>query len=326
MLQRGWTLGSAQMLGPMHGIIRLFHPKQVKLLERYWNSRKKPDMVVSVIPNFNRALFQAMQRALPGVPFVTILTDMADYPPHFWLERQGPQYVICGTDRAREQALSLGHTPERVFQVSGMILNPRYYETETRDRIREREALGLNPKLPTALMMFGGEGSAKMLRIAERLDASGLELQIIAICGRNQKLAESLRSMNRRIHIHVEGFTREVPRFMQLSDFFIGKPGPGSISEAIAMGLPVIVETNAWTLPQERFNAVWVEQQGAGISLRNFNKEIVDAVRRMLNPPEYTVFAEQVSKMENRAVFEIPNILESILRQQEAGTARATRK
>ena len=86
MLQRGWTLGSAQMLVPMHGLIRLLHSKQVKLLERYWSSRKKPDMVVSVVPNFNRALFQAMQRALPGVPFVTILTDMADYPPHFWLK------------------------------------------------------------------------------------------------------------------------------------------------------------------------------------------------------------------------------------------------
>jgi 1,2-diacylglycerol 3-beta-galactosyltransferase len=121
--------------------------------------------------------------------------------------------------------------------------------------------------------------------------------------------------MKRRIHIHVEGFTREVPRFMQLSDFFIGKPGPGSISEAVAMGLPVIVETNAWTLPQERFNTVWVEEQGAGISLRNFGGGIVDAVRRMLNPQEYAVFAERVSHMENRAVFEIPNILESILQR-----------
>jgi len=32
--------------------------------------------------------------------------------------------------------------------------------------------LGLYPDLPTALMMFGGEGSAAMLDIARRLDAS----------------------------------------------------------------------------------------------------------------------------------------------------------
>jgi 1,2-diacylglycerol 3-beta-galactosyltransferase len=318
MLRRGWTLGSKELLVPMHATIRLFHSQQVRALERYWLARppdKKPDMVVSVVPNFNRALFQAKQRAMPRVPFVTILTDMADYPPHFWLERQGPQYVICGTERARQQALALGHAPERIFVVSGMILNPRYYEVAPVDRAAARTALGLDPNRPTALMMFGGAGSAKMLEIAKRLNASGLELQIIAVCGRNPKLEAALRGLRGRVQLHVEGFTNEVPRFMQLADFFIGKPGPGSISEAVAMGLPVIVETNSWTLPQERFNAVWVEEQGVGISLRDFSKGIMDATQRMLDPDQHALFVEQVSKMKNRAVFEIPEILDGILQR-----------
>ena len=63
--------------------------------------------------------------------------------------------------------------------------------------------------------------------------------------------------------MYVEGFTKEVPRYMQLADYFIGKPGPGSISEAVAMRLPVIVERNAWTLPQERYNADWVRETGS---------------------------------------------------------------
>jgi 1,2-diacylglycerol 3-beta-galactosyltransferase len=117
------------------------------------------------------------------------------------------------------------------------------------------------------------------------------------------------------VQLHVEGFTNEVPRFMQLADFFIGKPGPGSISEAVAMGLPVIVETNSWTLPQERFNAVWVEEQGVGISLRDFSKGIMDATQRMLDPDQHALFVEQVSKMKNRAVFEIPEILDGILQR-----------
>jgi len=320
MLRRGWTLGSKELLVPMHAIIRLFHSQQVRGLSKYWRGKaagEKPDMVVSVVPNFNRALFQATQRALPGVPFVTILTDMADYPPHFWLERQGPHYVICGTEHAREQAIALGHAPERVFLVSGMILNPRYYEIPPVDRIREREALGLDPNLPTAIMMFGGAGSAKMVDIARRLNASALDLQIIAICGKNQKLEATLRGLGGRVRIHVEGFTNEVPRFMQLADFFIGKPGPGSISEAVAMGLPVIVETNAWTLPQERFNAVWVMQQGVGISLRDFSRGIVDATRRMLDPIQRAMFADRVAQMKNRAVFEIPEILDGILKSHQ---------
>jgi 1,2-diacylglycerol 3-beta-galactosyltransferase len=203
-----------------------------------------------------------------------------------------------------------------VFLVSGMILNPRYYDVAPVDRAKGRVALGLDPRLPTAMMMFGGAGSAKMADIAARLNDSALELQIIAICGKNQKLEAVLRGIGGRVRMHVEGFTNEVPRFMQLADFFIGKPGPGSISEAMAMGLPVIVETNAWTLPQERFNAVWVEEKGVGISLRNFSDGIVDAARRMLDPIQHSVFARRVSSMKNRAVFEIPEILAGIIERK----------
>jgi 1,2-diacylglycerol 3-beta-galactosyltransferase len=311
ILQRGWTLGSAQLLPLMHGVIRVLHTTQVKLLENYWKDRK-PDMVVSVIPNFNRALFDAAQSVLPGVPLVTILTDLADYPPHFWIEKQ-PQYFICGTERAYQQALMMGHPAERVFLTSGMILNPRFYSDVPVDRLRDREALGLDPDKPTALLMFGGEGSTKMMDIVGRLNESSLDLQIIAICGKNKKLEAEMKGKKSRIPIYVEGFTREVPRFMRLADFFIGKPGPGSISEAVALGLPVIVESNAWTLPQERYNAEWVEEEKVGIALSSFRGQIVDAVRRMTDPEARAEFGRNVAAMNNRAVFEIPVILERIL-------------
>jgi 1,2-diacylglycerol 3-beta-galactosyltransferase len=119
--------------------------------------------------------------------------------------------------------------------------------------------------------------------------------------------------MPRRIPMHIEGFTREVPRFMRLADFFIGKPGPGSVSEAVAMGLPVIVESNAWTLPQERYNARWVEERGVGIEVHNFRGEIVAAVRRMIDPARRCDFVRRVAEIDNRAVFEIPDILERII-------------
>jgi hypothetical protein len=289
----------------------VYHSQQVRLLENYWRTRK-PDMVISVIPNFNRALFDAMQRALPGAPMVTIMTDMADYPPHFWIERQ-PQYLVCGTQKAYDQALAMGHSRDRVFLTSGMILHPRYYEPVTVDRERDREALGLQPRLPTLLMMFGGEGSSKMLDIARVLNQSSLQLQLIAICGKNHRLRNEMNALPRRIPMHVEGFTTEVPRLMRLSDAFIGKPGPGSISEAIALGLPVIVESNLWTLPQERYNATWVEEQGAGIALGSFRAGIVEAARRMIDPVQRADFTARVQKLKNCAVFEIPEILDRIM-------------
>ncbi len=109
-----------------------------------------------------------------------------------------------------------------------------------------------------------------MLEIADRLDRSNLELQLILICGRNDKLRNALRAKKSRLPRFVEGFTTQVNYYMQLADFFIGKPGPGSVSEALAMKLPVIVECNAWTLPQERYNAVWVVEKEVGLVLKNF--------------------------------------------------------
>lgn len=315
MLRKGWTLGSPWLMKGMHAVIWSLHGKQVKLLSEYWR-KSQPDIVVSVIPNFNRAIFDAIERVMPHVPMVTILTDMADYPPHFWIENQ-KQFFICGTARAHQQALEIGNSPDRLFRASGMILNPRYYEPIDVNRGPERAALGLDPELPTALMMFGGEGSPKMLDIARALDASEMKLQVIAICGKSKKLETAMRAMKSRIPMHVEGFTREVPRFMRLADFFVGKPGPGSISEAVAMGLPVIIERNYWTLPQERFNAEWVEQQGVGISLHSFRHQITDAVRKMIDPEKRCEFVKRVSEQRNRAVFEIPEILEKLLAANE---------
>jgi len=314
MLRKGWTLGSPQLLRMMHGVIRLYHRPTVRLLEKFWRERS-PDLVASVVPNLDRALGESLRRALPGVPFVTILTDFADYPPHFWMERQ-PQYFICGTQRAVEQARSLGHDDAHVFRTSGMILAPKFYETVEIDRAAERRKLGLDPDLPTALVLFGGHGSRVMLEIARRLDTSGLKLQLILICGRSQALVRDLHKLPHRIPMFVEGFTREIPHYMRLSDFFIGKPGPGSISEALAMKLPVLVERNAWTLPQERYNADWIIENQMGLVLDSF-RHIVPAVAELLQPENYRRFHAKAAAYENRAVFEIPDILQKILNRSE---------
>ena len=305
MLAKGWTLGSAQGLQFMHGVIRLYHEPTVRLLTAHWKDTQ-PDLVVSLVPNFNRALYQSLRSATPKVPYVTILTDFSDYPPHFWMEAGQDQYFVCGTQKAVDQARSLGHTDDRIKQASGMILRPRFYEPVNVDRARERERLGLDPSLPTGLVLFGGQGSKVMLEISKRLS----DTQLIFICGRNTKLAERLKALPVSAPRFIEGFTQEVPYYMALSDFFIGKPGPGSISEAVAMKLPVIVERNAWTLPQERYNAEWVRERHAGMVVKGFGG-IEQSVKELL--VSLDSYRESVARIENRAVFEIPEMLAEIL-------------
>ena len=316
MLAMGWTWGAGYWLPLMQQVIRRYHRPSVQLLADFWRSRQ-PDMIVSLVPNLNRALFESLTLACPGTPYVTILTDLADYPPHFWMERQ-EQYFICGTPHAVQQGEKLGAAPSHVIGVSGMILRPNFYENQEIDRAGERRRLGLREDLPTALVLFGGEGSNVMFSLARRLGNSDMDLQLIMLCGRNQKLIERLKRLRTRNKIHLEGFTKQLPYFMQLADFFIGKPGPGSISEALHMGLPVIVESNSWTLPQERYNARWLREKGYGVVLGNL-REIEVAVRSLLVGGQLPALKEKISVINNRAVFEIPLILDRILKENRLG-------
>ena len=310
MLRNGWTLGSPQLMRVLQAVVRAYHGPTVRLLEQYW--REHPaDLLVSLVPHFNRALQESFAKAFPDRPFVTVLTDLADYPKHFWIEKES-QYIVCGTDHAVEQARELGHLDGTVMRTSGMILHPRFYEPAPADRREERRKLGLDPDVPTGIVLFGGYGTAKMLRILRQLNQSSLDVQLILICGRNEKLAERLRQEPSRIRIHVEGFTTQIPYFMALSDFFIGKPGPGSISEALSKHLPVIIDCNAWTLPQERYNAQWVREKNVGIVVSS-HRETARAVAELLKPGELAQFQARAGAMENRAIFEIPAIFEKIL-------------
>ena len=319
MLASGWTLGSAQLLRVLQFTIAAYHRPCVRMLADCWRA-SDPDMVVSFIPHFNSELNESLQLVHPGRPFVTILTDLANYPPRFWIEKQRQDF-ICGTERALAQVLEAGHSQEHAHRASGMILNPRFYEPIETSRAGEREILGLSPDLPTGLILFGGHGSNVIGDIVASLDQSDLDLQLIAICGRNDKLAQSLRSRRGRIRVHVEGFTKQIPYYMHLSDFFIGKPGPGSLSEAVAMQLPVITECNSWTLPQERYNADWIREKEIGVVVRSF-RQIEPAVRELLKPATLERFKRNIADMPNRAVFEIPGILDRILSRCPPGSGR----
>jgi 1,2-diacylglycerol 3-beta-galactosyltransferase len=312
-LASGFTLGLAQELKLLQGAIRMAHGSLVQRLRAHWQ-RSAPDLAVSLIPNFNRALCQSLNQALPAVPFVTVMTDMADHPPHFWAEPDLPQHLVCGTAYAVQQALAAGCAPDRVHRVSGMVLRPAFYAPFAGCRRQARLAAGLPADAPTGLVLFGGHGSHAMLRVAERLP----DVPLILMCGRNAALAQALRAQTARAPRRVLEFTPDVAAQMRLADFFIGKPGPGSISEAVHMGLPVITTRNAWTMPQERWNTDWVREQGVGVvhrSLRSVRAAVAETLARL---PELQA---GVKRIDNQALLEVPALLARLL----PATARATR-
>ena len=304
-LARGWTLGLAQELKLFQGVIRLAHPTLVRQLQQHW-LRTEPDLVVSLVPNFNRALYRSLASTLPGVPYVTVMTDMADLPERFWIERGQRQHFVCGTPKAVAQARAKGHADACIHATSGMIIRPEFYRPLAIDRDEERRRLGLDPARPVGLVLFGGHGSRVMLGIAKRL----ADTQLILVCGHNEALAARLRALPPAAPRLVLGFTSDLPYYMRLADFFIGKPGPGSISEAVQQGLPVIVVNNAWTMPQERYNADWVRDNHVGIAHGSF-RTIDRAVGQLLG--RLDELRASVRRLDNRALFEVPRILAGIL-------------
>ena len=308
-LKKGWTLGLATELKVLQAIIRLSHAKLKRKLQQYWR-KTRPTIVVSLVPNFNRVMWDALQQELPKVPYVTVLTDIADHPPHFWIEADQAQYLVCGSARAMTQARAAGYQSDQLTQTSGMILRPAFYRTAPIDRDQVCAELGLNPTKPIGLVMFGGNGSNQMLRIAKDLS----DTQLILVCGHNAALAKKIGALAPSAKHVVVGFTSEVDRIMCLSNFFIGKPGPGSLSEAIHMGLPVITFKNALTMPQERYNTTWVRENELGIVVSSI-REIKAAAQELI--VKLPIFQENVARIDNRGVFEVVDALEKIIDASE---------
>jgi Glycosyltransferase family 28 C-terminal domain len=313
IIAKGWTW--IYPLAMFLSRLRIWglYPIARKRLQQYWLERQ-PDLVVSTIPLYNKLLRDSLESINPSTPFAVLLSDLADTPPHHYIEPRLDQSVLCPTAKAARQAKEMGVVPEKIFRTSGMSLLEKFYDKTPLDIPAQQQRLGLNPNRLTGLVFFGSQGSDVMLAIAQTLEHLHQDIQLIFLCGHNKKVAASLKHASGHLVKHVEAFTKDVPYFMRLSDFFIGKPGANSVSEAVAMHLPVIVECNRRTVTHEMANVNWVRQYQLGIVIKSF-RDVDKAVKEMLNPATFKKLQSNTVALENRAVFEIPKILKEILEQ-----------
>ena len=265
-----------------------------------------------MFPNFNGVLRDALAEALPGVPLVVVLTDLADFPPRFWIE-PGLGRVVVGTPEAAQQARAIGIPDARVSQVSGMILHPRFYRTDGAElRERVRGELGARATDFTVTLLFGGKGSPEIGPLAERLLEQDGGLRVVAVCGDNPGLFESLAPLDAASGGRLKrfGFTDRVAELLAASDLLVTKPGPGSLSEAFHQRVPVVVTRDVHTIPQERFNTEFVERRGLGLVVRGW-REIPAAVARLAGEPwRLAAMRAAIAALPpNRAVYEVLEIV-----------------
>jgi 1,2-diacylglycerol 3-beta-galactosyltransferase len=310
LVQRGRTRLLDPVLRAFHWLIARRHRRLCGLLCDFLR-RQRPAAVVSLMPNFNAALRDALRRAHPATPFLVVLTDFADYPPHFWIEPHIDR-VVVGSQYAALQALALGIPKPNISRTSGMILHPRFHACRVDEaRARTRRQLGIPNDAPVALLLFGGRGTPAMLPLSGALLREP-DWHVVAICGHNRKLHENLSEAARESggRLHPLPFTDRVADYMAASDVLLTKPGPGTLAEAMHVRLPVAVVADARTIPQERFNARFVEEQGLGVVVRDW-RALPGAARLLLRNAECRerIQASLSALPANLAVYEVLQII-----------------
>jgi 1,2-diacylglycerol 3-beta-galactosyltransferase len=166
-----------------------------------------------------------------------------------------------------------------------MPIDPKFFLRD-KEKQEARKRDHLKPKLFTILLMGGGEGAGKMYEIIDEFQREKLKIQLIVIAGRNRKLEARLKRNLHKFHfpIRVYGFTDQVHEIMAESDLIITKAGPGTIAEALAMNLPLII--TSWLPGQEEGNVEFVVRENVGRVSKD-PKRVVEIVKELKETDEF---------------------------------------
>ena len=221
---------------------------------------KKPDLIVSVHPLMNHLTTKALKDMGLKIPFITVVTDPVTFH-RSWVDEEADALVVA-TPEAEARAIEFGMPREKV-KLLGLPIRPDF-ALKDEEKAKQREKPRHGSRLFTVLLMGGGEGGGKIYDIVKALSKAKLNIRAIVIAGRNNKLEEKLNAnaKNFSFPLKIYGFTEDVASLMAESDMIITKGGPGSIAEALAMNLPMII--TSWLPGQEEGNVEFVKNEDIG--------------------------------------------------------------
>ena len=238
-------------------LVEIFWPMVRKSIKDFLR-QSNPNVIVSVHPILTHFSIKALQEAKLRIPFVTVVTDLVSLHP-FWL---CPETDAClvPTEPARDRALGSGLPLEKV-KVVGLPVGLKFAR-EVREKEVLRDKLGLERDQPTILVVGGGEGVGRVYKIARAIDKAHLNAQLMVVAGRNKRLRQRLEKVNWEIATTVFGFVTNMPELMGASDVIVTKAGPATISEALIIGLPILL--SGFIPGQEEGNVEYVIDREVG--------------------------------------------------------------
>lgn len=234
------------------------------------------DAIVAVHPLFVYPCLWAMHRTGRRLPFITMVSDLIVVHA-LWCDPETDSMLVP-TTTSRGYAIQHG-VPAQKIRVTGLPIRPQFAEPiEPRPAARAR--LGLQADKRAVLLMGGGDGLGNLGEIVRAIGFSGLDVQMIVVAGRNEKLRKQFAETEWPIPTRIYGFTPEIPALMNAADVLISKAGPTTVAEALARELPTIL--SGFIPTQEEKNVTYLVDAGAGV-LAEEPDRIVGVLRSWLS-------------------------------------------
>lgn len=189
---------------------------------------------------------------------IGIVTDFTIHP--YW-EDTNLDYYVTASELLTNQGVKKG-IPEYKFKPFGIPIDPKF--SRRKDKKEARKELDLEDK-DTVLVMSGSMGFGNVLEEIKELDRLNLDYQIVTICGNNKKLKSQIDKLEMKKTIYNYGYVNNVDIFMDAADCIVTKPGGLTTSEALAKGLPMIM--NNPVPGQEDRNVEFLLNAGAAMKV-----------------------------------------------------------
>ncbi len=287
-----------------------------KCLEDYIR-KLNPELIISVIPHLNSAMADVAQRL--KIPFLIIAPDL-NIRTYFISEppKDNFYYTIPFNDEIGwKTAIRCGVDPHCIM-TTGFPLRLDFYGVKDHAAIRKQFSIAADK--PVVMILMGGVGSSKVIKYVKRiLKTIKIPLHIIVCIGKTESLRRPIERMKKPadITLSVIGFTKHISDLMSVSDVLISKPGPTSISEAIEMQLPLLLDNTSTTLEVERLHLEFIKKNNLGVVLNSYS-DLDEALPSLLAKGINAAIRNRMKNFSN-ADFpqKITKVIQHIFKQQE---------
>ncbi|ATP94289.1 MULTISPECIES: diglucosyl diacylglycerol synthase [Bacillus] len=267
-----------------YGVDKIYNKRKFNIYLKMGNKRldeliqlHNPDIIIITFPMI--VVPEYRNKTGKVIPTFNVMTDFCLHK--IWVHENIDRYYVA-TEYVKQKLVEIGTHPSDV-KVTGIPIRPQFEVDVPKSIIYKKYGLSSDKKV--LLIMAGAHGVLKNVKeLCEALLLDS-EVQIVVVCGKNAALKQSLSELEQAHpnQLKALGYVEQIDELFRVTDCMITKPGGITLTEATAIGVPVILYK---PVPgQEKENALFFEDYGAAIVI-NRHEDILESVTNLLQDEE----------------------------------------